>query len=159
MSRSCPESVVHAWVQLVRAKQVVFAAIEHELKVAGFPPLSWYDILLELSAAEGNRLKAYEIERRTLLTQYNLSRLLDRLEREGLIERKTCPEDGRSRWILLTASGRALRRKMWPAYAAAINRHMGAKLNPAAAVELTALLKSLSGSTADKTATSDGHAE
>src|SRR5215813_9555117 len=96
------DSVVLAWTRLVRAEQAVLRAVERDLKEAGFPPLAWYDVLLELV-------------QKTLLAQYNLSRLLDRLEREGLIRRQTCPDDARGQWVVVTDRGRALQEKMWKA--------------------------------------------
>ncbi|WP_172746240.1 MarR family transcriptional regulator, partial [Neorhizobium sp. T7_12] len=71
-------AITRAWVRLMRAQQLVLGAIEQDLKAADLPPLGWYDVLLELSRAEGGRLRPYEIEERTLLAQHNLSRLLDR---------------------------------------------------------------------------------
>jgi DNA-binding MarR family transcriptional regulator len=134
------DRVVHAWTRLVRAQQTVLAAVEGDLKAAGFPPLAWYDVLLELARATDGRLRPYEIEQKTLLAQYNLSRLLDRLEREGLVRREACDDDARGHWIVVTPQGRALREKMWKAYAAAIQRHVGEKLDDKSASALGELL-------------------
>ena len=137
------DRVVHAWTRLVRAQQTVLAAVEGDLKAAGFPPLAWYDVLLELARATDGRLRPYEIEQKTLLAQYNLSRLLDRLEREGLIRRETCPDDARGQWVVVTAQGRALQEKMWRAYAPAIQRHIGDRLDEKSAATLAELLDRL----------------
>jgi DNA-binding MarR family transcriptional regulator len=134
------DSAVLAWTRLVRAEQAVLGAVERDLKEAGFPPLAWYDVLLELVRAAEGRLRPYEIEQTTLLAQYNLSRLLDRLEREGLIRRETCPDDARGQWIVVTDQGRALQEKMWKAYAPAIQRHVGDKLDDKQAATLGELL-------------------
>jgi DNA-binding MarR family transcriptional regulator len=134
------DQVVHAWTRLVRAQQTVLAAVESDLKAAGFPPLAWYDVLLELARAMDGRLRPYEIEQKTLLAQYNLSRLLDRLEREGLVRREACDDDARGQWIVVTSQGRALREKMWKAYAAAIQRHVGERLDDKSASALGELL-------------------
>ena len=123
------DSTVLAWTRLVRAEQAVLGAVERDLKEAGFPPLAWYDVLLELVRAPDGRLRPYEIEQKTLLAQYNLSRLLDRLERESVVRREICPDDARGHWIVVTDQGRALREKMWKAYAPAIQRHIGDKLD------------------------------
>ena len=134
------DPVVRAWARLVRAQQTVLGAVERDLKSAGFPPLAWYDVLLELTRAADGRLRPYEIEQKTLLAQYNLSRLLDRLERDGLIHRETCPDDARGQWIVVTEQGRALQEKMWKAYAPAIQRHVGDRLDDKAASALGELL-------------------
>src|ERR1044072_7173083 len=84
MSRNPSDAVTRAWIRLNRARDRVLGAIEQDLKAGGCPPLAWYDVLLELSRAPEGRLRPLEIEKVTLLAQYNLSRLLDRLGKEGL---------------------------------------------------------------------------
>lgn len=128
----------------MRAQQIVLAAIEQDLKAAGLPPLGWYDVLLELARAEGGRLRPYEIEQRTLLAQHNLSRLLDRMEKAGLVLREVLSEDGRGRWVIITDAGRAMQARIWNVYAPAIQRHLGDKLDDAQADHLAELLAALS---------------
>lgn len=137
-------SATRAWVLLMRAQQRVLAAIENDLKAADLPPLGWYDVLLELSRAEGGRLRPYEIEQRTLLAQHNLSRLLDRMDKSGLVVRELYAEDGRGRWVVITEAGRAMQAKMWKVYAPAIKRHVGDKLDVAQSDQLANLLSALS---------------
>jgi DNA-binding MarR family transcriptional regulator len=137
------EEAVTAWARLVRAEQVVLGMIEAELKEADLPPLSWYDVLLELGRAESGRLRPLELERRILLAQYNASRLIDRMEKAGLVERLPHPEDGRGQLVAITAEGRALRKRMWRVYGPAIALHIGGKLRPAEAAELARLLQKL----------------
>ncbi|MCV9962393.1 MarR family winged helix-turn-helix transcriptional regulator [Pararhizobium sp. BT-229] len=135
--------VTQAWINLMRAQQRVLGAIERDFKAAGLPGLGWYDVLWELSRADGGRLRPFEIEERTLLAQYNLSRLIDRLEREALVERQTFDEDARGRWVVITEKGRALRIAMWDVYGRAIARHVGSKLTETDAVQLAKLLSQL----------------
>ncbi|MGG6895492.1 MarR family winged helix-turn-helix transcriptional regulator [Rhizobium sp. BR 315] len=137
-------SITRAWVRLMRAQQIVLEAIEQDLKAASVPPLGWYDVLLELSRAEDGRLRPYEIEQRTLLAQHNLSRLLDRMEKAGLVQREVFSEDGRGRWVIITDNGRTMQKRMWSVYAAAIQRHLGDKLDIAQADQLADLLAKLS---------------
>lgn len=133
-------ATTEAWIGLMRAQQRVLTAIEKDFKRAGLPPLGWYDVLWELVKAEDGRLRPFEIETRTLLAQYNLSRLIDRLEREGLVRREAFNEDGRGQWVVITEDGRAMRARMWQTYARSIERHVGARLSEDEARELTALL-------------------
>src|SRR3954447_2919928 len=102
MSRNISHAVVNAWARLIRAREIVVGAVERDLKAAGLPPLAWYDVLLELSRTPAGRLRPFEIEKEILLAQYNLSRLLDRLEKEGLIAREPCDDDGRGQWVVVT---------------------------------------------------------
>ncbi|BCP53339.1 MarR family transcriptional regulator [Kaistia sp. 32K] len=137
-------AATRAWVRLMRSQRIVLAAIEQDLKAAGLPPLGWYDVLLELVRAEDGRLRPYEIEERTLLAQHNLSRLLDRMEKEGLVRRETFAEDGRGRWVVVTDAGRAMQSRMWTVYGASIQKHVGEKLDEGRADQLADLLAALS---------------
>jgi DNA-binding MarR family transcriptional regulator len=150
------EAVIRAWARLIRAQHTALAAVEAELKAAGFPPLGWYDVLLELSRVGDTGLRPFLLERGLLLAQYNLSRLLDRLEKADLIERRTCREDGRGQTVAITAAGRALVKRMWPTYRAAIARHVGAKLTEEEAARLAALLGKLTSVPIPKFARSRG---
>jgi len=143
MKHEPSDETVTAWARLVRAEQTVLQKIEAALKAADLPPLSWYDVLLELSRAEEGRLRPLELERRTLLAQYNASRLFDRMEKAGLVERLPHPEDKRGQLIAITAEGRALQKRMWKIYGPAIEAHVGAKLRPSEAADLAKLLKKL----------------
>ena len=138
-----PDAVIRAWTRLVRARQRILAAVEAELKRAGFPPLAWYDALLELRRAGPAGLRPYQLEAAMLLAQYNLSRLVDRLEAAGHLARAPSPVDGRGQVLTITEPGRALLEAMWPAYAAAIGRHVGARLTAPQAAMLASLLDRL----------------
>jgi DNA-binding MarR family transcriptional regulator len=140
--RQPSDAVIRAWARLIRAQQAVLAAVEAELKAAGFPPLGWYDVLLELTRKD-RAIRPFALEQELLLAQYNLSRLLDRLEKAGYIERLPCPDDGRGQEVAITAAGRALVKRMWPTYRAAIARHVGSKLSEDEAARLAALLGKL----------------
>ena len=143
MKHDPTEETVIAWARLVRAEQLVLGRIEAALKAAGLPPLAWYDVLLELSREPAGKLRPLELERRTLLAQYNASRLIDRMERAGLVAREAHPEDGRGQLVAITAEGRALQKRMWRVYGPAIAEHVGCKLGRGEAAELAALLEKL----------------
>ncbi|MBW0004474.1 MAG: winged helix-turn-helix transcriptional regulator [Hyphomicrobiales bacterium] len=129
MPESTPsEAVIQAWARLVKAQHKVLRAVEADLNKAGFPPLAWYDVLLALRRAQGKGLRHLEIEAQLLLAQHNVSRLVDRLEKNGLVERRRAMEDGRGQLVSITSNGRDLLRRMWPTYRAAIARHVGRKL-------------------------------
>ncbi|MBB3592857.1 DNA-binding MarR family transcriptional regulator [Rhizobium sp. BK529] len=134
------DAVVSAWTRLMRARERLLGLIEADLKAAGMPPLAWYDVLWELARSQSGRLRPYEIEERTLLAQYNLSRLIDRLEKEGLVGREVFEQDGRGRWVVITDAGRQLRERMWTVYGKAIETHVGCKLAEGEAKMLAGLL-------------------
>ncbi len=83
------------------------------------------------------------VQDRTHLAQYNVCRLVDRLEREALVERCQCELDGRNNVLVITSKGRALRRAMRPVYASAVQEHLGARLSQAIAEQLLRVLSKL----------------
>lgn len=142
MTSDLGESTVTAWARLVRASQSVIGAIETDLKRGGFPPLDWYDVLLELERA-GGELRPREIAKHTLFARYSVTRLVDRMERDGLVVRSACPDDARGQVVQLTDKGRRLRSDMWPAYSAAIQSHFADRLDDAQTEQLSRLLAKL----------------
>ena len=140
MPQKPSKQAVLAWARLLKAERLALARVEAALKQAGLAPLAWYDVLLELERAGEMGLRPFELERALLLAQYNLSRLLDRIRREGLIERAPCPQDGRGHVLRLTARGRSMRKAMWPVYAQAIEAAVGSFLDETEAETLSALL-------------------
>lgn len=131
------------WARFMRVSQAVLADVESELKAAGFPPLAWYDALLELRRAAPDGLRQFELRERMLLAQYNLSRLSDRLAAVGLARREPCPEDGRGQVIFLSEKGRALLDAMWPAYRSSVAKHFAERLDAADAEALARILDQL----------------
>lgn len=134
---------VAAWARLLRASQAILGAVEADLKAKGFPPLAWYDALLELRRAGAGGLRPFELEREMLLAQYSLSRLTDRLARAGHIERIPCQDDARGHILKITPQGKKLLKRMWPAYRAAIAHHFADKLSDTDAAALARILGKL----------------
>ncbi|ABE61149.1 transcriptional regulator, MarR family [Nitrobacter hamburgensis X14] len=132
-----------AWIRLMRVQSRVLDTVEHELKKAGFPPLACYDALFELSRAPAGELRPVELEKQMLRPQYATSRLIDRLVDEGLAVRRECKVDKRGQFVAITDAGRALQKRMWQAYSAAIEKHVGSKLSDADATKLCGLLDRL----------------
>lgn len=140
MTTKLTPAVVDAWAGLVRAEKAISDRIEERLKAAGLPPLDWYHVLHEIDRSPKGMMRQSGVQNRTQIAQYNVCRLVDRLEGEGLVERHQCQIDGRNNVVVITAKGRALRRTMWPVYAAAIEEQFGARLSPAEAEQLALLL-------------------
>ncbi len=115
-----------AWRALITAYAAAVERIERGLLEAGLPPLSWYDVLLELSAAPGCRLRMHELAGAVVLSRSGLTRLVDRLQKAGLLRREPDPADGRGSFAVLTDEGAQMRERMWPVYAKGIAEHFGA---------------------------------
>lgn len=136
----------HTWALMLTAHAVLLEAMQARLKAADLPPLEWYDVLWALEQAPAHRLRMGALAQRLLLTRFNATRLVDRLEQEGLVQRQQSKEDRRGAEAVLTAKGRTLRAKMWTVYRATIeenfNRHLDAGQHAALAGMLEKLLES-----------------
>lgn len=108
--------MLSAWRALLNAHAQVVNEIETALTEAGLPPLAWYDVLWPLYRAPGRRLRMGALAREVTLSRTGLTRLVDRIERDGLLRREPAPEDRRGSYIALTRAGAAMLRRMWPVY-------------------------------------------
>ncbi|MDG4874685.1 MarR family winged helix-turn-helix transcriptional regulator [Mesorhizobium sp. WSM4935] len=134
-----PEAIA-AWARLVRVSRQLIERTEDALKANGLPPLAWYDVLHELAEAGEGGLRPFELIDRVLLAQYNVSRLLARLEADGLVEKLPVSDDGRGQTVRITANGREMRRRIWAIYGASIAELLGARLSAEELRTLAALL-------------------
>lgn len=105
------------------------ATIERELEAAGAMPLTWYDVLLTLYEAPKRRLRMSDLAEAIVLSPSGLTRLVDRLEAEGLLRREPCSDDRRCQYATITRKGLAGLRRTWPGYAKAIAEHFGDRLD------------------------------
>lgn len=143
MSKIPTKETIQAWIQLHRAQRILLEKVEQAFKDAGLPPLAWYDVLFELSQEKSSGLRQYEIGERILLSKYSLSRLLDRLETKGLVERHACEEDGRGNRIKITGEGVELMKRIWPVYRKSIQEKFGSKLSSEELIELGGTLSKI----------------
>ena len=143
MPKEPSEAVIDAWIALNRAQQATLSKVERAFRDAKLPPSAWYDVLWELDKAGAAGLRPFEIERRRLIAQSNVSRLIDRLAEAGYIERQPCEEDGRGQRVVITPSGHDMRKRMWPTYAKAISEAIGRRISEREAAGLANLLGKL----------------
>lgn len=134
------ESAVRAWSQLMRAHQAAVTHVQGAMKAANLPSLGTYDVLLELERAGECGMRPVSLERELAMPQYGLSRLLARLEEMGLVERRSCPQDGRGQMVVITEAGREMRHRMWSVYAPALHEAIGQRLSSAESEGLAELL-------------------
>src|SRR3954452_3278603 len=100
---SVPE--LGAWRGLLRAHSALVKALDAELMATHGLPLTSYEVLINLQAAPGRRRRMAELADGVLLSRSGTTRLVDRLERDGLLERDTCDSDGRGCFAVLTDKG------------------------------------------------------
>jgi DNA-binding MarR family transcriptional regulator len=101
------EAELAAWRGLVRVHAALVRELDAELDARHGLPLSSYEVLRCLSRAPGGRLRMAELAEHVLLSRSGMTRLIDRLEREGMVTRSTCDKDGRGCYAGLTDLGRA----------------------------------------------------
>lgn len=118
-----------AWRLLITANVKALRRIEERFSQAGLPSMDWYDVLLALKQAPGQRVRLSELAEQVLLSRSNLTHLLNRLEKAELLRRERCPSDRRGAYAVLTEQGLVLQQKMWIVYADAIGDYFGAHLN------------------------------
>lgn len=114
---------IAAWRAVLLAHSRAVRAIEADLNAAGAIPLGWYDVLLELDAAEDGSLRMQDLGLRAVLSRTRVSRIVSELEAAGLAERCPDPEDGRATLAAVTPEGRRQLRATAPSYLAGIERH------------------------------------
>src|SRR5215217_5900358 len=97
-----------AWRGLLRVHSALVKALDAELLAGHDLPLTSYEVLINLQAAPDRRRRMAELADGVLLSRSGMTRLVDRLEREGLLERDACVSDGRGTFAVLTDKGEAL---------------------------------------------------
>jgi DNA-binding MarR family transcriptional regulator len=137
MNEPLDEFHLAAWRAFLNTHAVLIDKIDHELAAAKVLPLSWYDVLLALYEAPNRRLRMHEIASAIVLSRSGLTRLVDRLEAEGLLFRERSGTDRRGAYAVLTDKGLAALRQTWPVYAKGIVEHFACFLSNKEASILT----------------------
>jgi len=127
------------WAALLRVTNTIHARVTEDLIGLGITPEE-VELLMRLSRAPEERLRMVEVSRSLLLSKSGVTRLVDRLEQRGLVERASCPEDRRVVYTTLTERGRQAFNKADPLLAAAVAEHLGCHLG---AQEIAAMQKGL----------------
>jgi DNA-binding MarR family transcriptional regulator len=122
-----------AWQTIVRVQARVAARAEDALADAGLPPLVWHDVLRTLQQAECG-VRMFEVADAIVMSRSGLTRLIDRLEDAGLVERRSCPSDRRGSFLAITDAGRETLGRMWAVYEGVIREEFGGRVEDAAAI-------------------------
>lgn len=120
MPKELEEKQIDTWGKMLRIHSNSTVQIELALAKENLIPLTWYDVLLVLSKAEGERLRLSDIATRVVLTRSGLSRRISNLEKKGLIRRETCEHDRRGAYAVLTSKGKNELKAAWPVYKSGI---------------------------------------
>ena len=94
-----------AWREFLHVHAVLTRELDEELRRSHGLPLSSYDVLVNLESAPDRQMRMSELADAVLLSRSGLTRLVERLEREGLLVRADCPSDARGSLAVLTDAG------------------------------------------------------
>jgi DNA-binding MarR family transcriptional regulator len=111
---------VRAWTRLLRAYSATARLLSPALLEEHGLTLNDYEALKLLAGAEGRRMRRVDLAAALSLTASGVTRLLEGLEEDGLVERATCPHDRRVAYAQLTGDGAATLRAASCGHAAAI---------------------------------------
>ena len=103
---SLSEGEVRAWRGLLRAHACLAKRLDAELEQAHGLPMTSYEVLHHLKDASGGRMRMCDLAEQAQLSRSGLTRLVDRLERDELLERCSCDHDARGSYACLTELGR-----------------------------------------------------
>jgi DNA-binding MarR family transcriptional regulator len=100
------EGELRAWRGLLRAYGCLAKRLDAELEREHRLPMTSYEVLNHLEHTNRGRMRMCELAEEAQLSRSGLTRLVDRLEREGLVERCSCEHDARGSYACLTDGGR-----------------------------------------------------
>lgn len=124
-----PERHLAAWRSLLEAHAAVVELLARELEEDRGLPLGWYDVLLTLDQSPEQRLRMQELAQSVLLSKSGLTRLIDRMEANGLVRREPCDSDRRGAFAVLTPEGRRAFRRAAPLHLRGIQEHFARYLD------------------------------
>jgi DNA-binding MarR family transcriptional regulator len=130
MKRRLRPHELAVWRAFLRAHSQLTRRLEADLIAEHSLPLASYDVLLTLMEAPNRRLRMTELADRVLLSRSGMTRLVDRLEREGLVVREACANDARGMFTVLTEQGYQRLRKASRTHLRGVEEYAVSKLTP-----------------------------
>lgn len=135
-----------AWHAFIRSHARVVRLLEAELEAEHSLTLPAYEVLAHLTEAPQRRLRMSELVALSVLTPSGLTRVVDRLVKEGLVERERCPSDARVVYAVVTDAGVDRVRAAYPTHLRGVRQHLIDRLSPR---QLAAIREALEPLTAD----------
>ena len=129
-----------AWVRFLRAHAALTRELSSRLEAVHELTLSDFDVLVQLYYAEGRRLRRIDLARSVLLTASGITRLLDGLERDGLVAKERCDADARVTYAVLTRAGVKKIEEARESHLADIEELFGSQFTPQERDQLAELL-------------------
>ena len=123
MSDTRGEWRLEVWRSFLHAHVAVTRQLEQELTERAGLSLAWYDVLIQLVEADDHRLRMTDLADRVLLSRSGLTRLVDRMQADGLVRREPSPDDARGTFTILTERGLQRLRRAAPVHLAGVRQH------------------------------------
>ncbi len=130
---------IEAWRLMLQAHQQLTTRMDFNLRERHGLRLDWYDVLYQLTVG-GGRMRMHELAAATLFSRTDCTRIVDRMERAGLVERERAVEDGRGVYAAMTSKGQDLFRVAAVTHLDDIQQMFGAHVR---AEEATAIVDAL----------------
>jgi DNA-binding MarR family transcriptional regulator len=121
---------------MLRVHAAITKELDAELAAAHDLPLSSYEVLMTLAAEPSGCLRMSELADAVLLSRSGLTRLVDRLARDGLVTRKPCPDDARGQLAAITSAGRRALEAARVTHLDGVHRRFLSRLTPDEQAEL-----------------------
>jgi DNA-binding MarR family transcriptional regulator len=134
---------MEAFRDLMRAQAELGRRLDHDLQAEVGLSITEYLVLLTLRYAPGRSLPVGDLSCEVHLTKSGVTRLIDRMERAGTVERTADPDDRRSVRASITERGRTELRRAWTVHRRGIDEYFGARLSDAEAATLSGLLRQI----------------
>lgn len=93
------------WYSLLRAHASTMRQLDAELRASTDLTINDYDVLVHLKDAEEGSLRMGCLAERVVLSRSGMTRLIDGLVKDGLVQRKACSQDARGSWAVITQLG------------------------------------------------------
>ena len=135
-----------AWHAFIHAHARVVRLLEAELEAEQGLTLPGYEVLAHLSEAPDGRLRMSDLASYAVLTPSGLTRLVDKLARDGLVERLRCGSDARVVYASITDAGRERLACAYPTHLRGVRQHLVDRLD---ADQLESIAAALGPLTAD----------
>jgi DNA-binding MarR family transcriptional regulator len=142
------EPQLDAWRAIVTSHATVTERVQRALAAADLPPLSWFELLSAVDRSPTGRPRMSDLAAWLTLSRGGITKLVDRLQEAGYLQRVSCPEDRRSLQAELTPAGERMLEEMSAVYEGELERHLHA-LTPKDAELITAALLKVTGSTCE----------
>jgi DNA-binding MarR family transcriptional regulator len=140
--------MLDAWRAVVTSHAAVTERVQRALVAADLPPLSWLEVLQAVKRSPTGRPRMSELADWLTLSRGGITKLVDRLQEAGCLQRVSCQEDRRSLFAELTPAGERMLEEMQEVYEAELERHLRG-LSDEEAQLITAVLHRVTGSTCE----------